>query len=336
MPLVIPVFIPHEGCSHCCIFCNQNTISGQPREKTVKAADVTQIIEQWLEYSRKKADGNVQVAFYGGSFTGLPFARQRELLGAVKPFLKKGLVHAIRLSTRPDYISSEIISFLQLWHVSIVELGVQSLDDRVLAAARRGHNTSQVVTAVNLLKSAGLTVGTQLMIGLPGETDKSLLQTVDGIVELKPDFVRIYPVLVLQNSPLAVMYHAHQYEPLSLAKAVLKAAWLKQRFMDYGISVVRMGLQPGPELEEALLAGPYHPAFGEMVNARIMFKKIRSLLVGIPQNTKVVLSINEKDQSVSRGLHSANIKRLAELGFADSFVLHGEPGQPRLTVFVRE
>ncbi len=334
MPLVIPIFIPHEGCPQCCVFCNQKTITGRQQPAKVGADEVTRIIEKWLAYPRRAAAGDVQVAFYGGSFTGLPLARQEELLAAVRPFLDQNKVDVIRLSTRPDYIDSGVIAFLQNQQVSIVELGIQSLDDAVLAAAHRGHNTLQAAAAVAQLKKAGFMVGAQLMIGLPEETDRSLLQTVAGIIQLRPDFARIYPVLVLQNSPLAELYLRRQYNPLSLAKAVVKAAWLKQRLVGNDITVVRMGLQPGPELENALLAGPYHPAFGELVTSRIMFKKTRSLLNSIPGGGQVNLYINEKDQSVFRGLKSSNIKRLEELGLADRFILLTDPDQSRLTVKV--
>ncbi len=339
MPLVIPIFIPHEGCPHCCVFCNQKTISGQSGNALVSGSDVGRIIEKWLSYrncSRTGGDDNVQVAFYGGSFTGLPLSRQQELLSAVQPYLQNNLVDTIRLSTRPDYISSEIISFLLDHHVSIVELGVQTLDNKALVAVHRGHDALQTFSAVNLLKSAGISVGAQLMIGLPLETSQSLFVTAAGVIQLNPDFVRIYPVLVLRNSQLARLYEEKKYTPLSLGKAVVKAAWLKKRFVFHGIRVVRIGLQPGPDLEEALMAGPYHPAFGELVNSRIMLQITRAHLASIiSKNEKPTLVINEKDQSVFRGMKSANIKRLKELGLVDSFVLATDPDQKRLTVQFR-
>ncbi len=337
MPFVIPVFIPHEGCPHRCVFCNQRTISGHGDHNPVSGSEVAAIIEEWLGYHRRSR-GEIQVAFYGGSFTGLPLERQQELLGAVTPFIKKNRVATIRLSTRPDYISPEIISFLEEHYVTIVELGIQSLDDSVLEIAHRGHDALQAKTALEQLRQAGFVVGAQLMVGLPGETGRSLLETVSGVIQLQPDFARIYPVLVLRNSPLAAQYQNKKYHPLSLSKAVLKAAWLKQRLSEHDIAVVRMGLQPGPELEKALLAGPYHPAFGELVNARIMFKKTRFLLAGAKtggasgSSNPIQLSINPKDLSAFRGLRSANIERLAELGLADSFELHFDSNQTRLTI----
>lgn len=336
MGFVIPVFIPHEGCPHCCVFCNQHSISGRSGKEVVRAQDVTGIIETWLGYRRNPSTGPVQVAFYGGSFTGLPLVRQQELLGAVRPFLDHGSVDTIRLSTRPDYVSPEILIFLRDAGVSVVELGIQSLDDAVLRAAGRGHDSARAVLAIKQLKTAGFAVGAQLMIGLPGQRFRSLAQTVSRIVSLKPDFARLYPVLVLRGSPLATQYEQHSYDPLSLSKAVVLSAWAKQRLTAHGVPVVRMGLQPGPELEDALLAGPYHPAFGEMVNARIMLQQIRALLCRVLEGRRQILRINPKDQSVFRGVRSANLKRLTSLGLADRFALQADPVQARLTVVAGE
>ena len=227
MPLVIPIFIPHEGCPHCCVFCNQRRISGFA-EKPVTANDVQATVRTWL--ARKGSDRQVQVAFYGGSFTALPMTRQQHLLGAVAPFVEQGRVQAIRLSTRPDYIDYEIINFLQSNNVSIVELGVQSMDDGVLAASSRGHTADDVEKAVTVLQESGMELGIQLMLGLPGDTRRVLMKTVEHVIALQPDFVRIYPVLVVKNSELATRYLQGTYRPISLDKAVVMAAWMRKTF----------------------------------------------------------------------------------------------------------
>ena len=330
MPLVIPIFIPHEGCPHCCVFCNQRSISGF-LENPVTPADVQTMIRTWLD-RRKKRNGRVQVAFYGGSFTGLGRARQDELLGAVAPFVKQGRVAAIRLSTRPDYMDRDIAAFLRNHHVSVVELGVQSLDDTVLKAARRGHDRQDVRAAVAVLRESGMEIGIQLMLGLPADTRRTLMDTVKQVIELRPDFVRIYPVLVVENSGLAALYRQGQYRPLSLEMAVLLAAWMKKRFDETGIRVVRMGLQAGLDLEQALVAGPWHPAFGELVNSRLMLQQTRKLLASVGADTRVCLTIHEKDQSTFRGMHSKNIQRLQELGLWPRITLATGTDQPRGTV----
>lgn len=333
MPLVIPIFIPHEGCPHCCVFCNQRRISGFV-DRPVGAGDVQATIRTWL--AREKTGGRqVQVAFYGGSFTGLPRARQQELLGAVASFIEQGRVQAVRLSTRPDYIDSEIVDFLLAHHVSIVELGVQSMDNGVLTASGRGHTVVDVEEAVAVLQGSGIELGIQLMLGLPGETRRILMQTVERIIALQPDFVRIYPVLVVKNSELATLYAQGKYQPISLDKAVVMAAWMKKRFDQSAIRVVRMGLQAGTELEESLVAGPWHPAFGELVNSRIMLRQTRKLLVGVKPNKKNKLFISPKDQSVFRGMKSQNIQRLQVLDLLNRFTLKTDSDQRRNTVILK-
>jgi histone acetyltransferase (RNA polymerase elongator complex component) len=330
MLLVIPVFIPHEGCPHCCVFCNQRRISGFT-EKPVSAADVRATIETWLarEQSNQR---RVQVAFYGGSFTGLPGQRQQELLAAVAPFVEQHRVQAIRLSTRPDYIDADRVDFLQARSVSIVELGVQSMDDGVLVESGRGHTAADVERAVAVLRDAGMETGLQLMLGLPGETRRIMMDTVQRIIELQPDFVRIYPVLVVQNSALADKYLQGNYQPLSLDKAVIMSSWMKKKFDRAGIRVVRMGLQAGPDLEKSLIAGPWHPAFGELVKSRIMLQQTRIQLSGVSPVRPVRLVISDKDQSIFRGMKSVNIKRLQDLGWWEHITLAADPSQPRQTV----
>ncbi|WP_339133530.1 MAG: radical SAM protein [Candidatus Electrothrix sp. GW3-4] len=328
--LVIPVFIPHEGCPHCCVFCNQQRISGFT-EQPVHAEDVRETVQTWL---KRKGPGKrkVQVAFYGGSFTGLMQTRQEELLGALNPFLEQGRVQSLRLSTRPDYIDQERVALLRKYQVSTVELGVQSMNDRVLTQAKRGHQAVDVEQAVPILRQAGMEVGIQLMLGLPGDTRTSLRRTVERVIALQPDFVRIYPLLIVQHSELAEQYRRGEYTPLSLDKAVILTAWMKQRFDQADIRVVRMGLQAGPELEASLLAGPWHPAFGELVASRLMLHRTRKLLVQVPAEGTVHLCINQRDQSVFRGMKSANVRRLQQLGLWQRIVLNTDSALPRGTV----
>ncbi len=332
MPLVIPIFIPHEGCPHCCVFCNQRGISGFV-ENTVSAQDVQRIIREWLDRDNGRA-ALVQVAFYGGSFTGLPVHRQQELLDAVAPFIAHGQVAGIRLSTRPDYIDTTTVDFLKTHHVTIVELGVQSMVDSVLTAAGRGHLAADVDRAMAILRGSGLETGIQLMVGLPRESRSFLRYTVDRVIALCPDFVRIYPVLVVKNSKLAELYSQGRFQPLTLGKAVILTAWMKNRFDDAGIRVVRMGLQAGKELESSFIAGPWHPGFGELVLSRLMFNKVRKLLADRDVDTPVKLSISSQDESVFRGMKSQNIIRLQQLNLANRFTLLLTPGQQRQTVIL--
>ncbi len=331
MNSVIPVFIPHEGCEHSCIFCNQRRISGV-RGKPVNREKVALIIREWLEWTIKKKKNRVQVAFYGGSFTCLARKRQEELLAAVYQFIDSKEVDGIRLSTRPDAVDENSLALLKSYLVQTVELGVQSLDDRVLALSRRGHIAKDSFRASRLIKDAGLELGLQLMIGLPAQNFTSLRRTMRGILAIRPHFIRIYPVLVVDGSSLAHWFAQGKYQPLSLDRAVIQAAWIKKKCDQAGIPVIRIGLQAGLELENALIAGPYHPAFGELVASRLMLKQTRSLLGQVHPNDKVTLYISSRDQSVFKGMKSANMKRLRELNIHNRFILKLDPDQPRGTI----
>ena len=325
--LVIPVFIPHRGCPHQCLFCNQNVITGQTAE--VFPQEIEKTITTWLARSRSRA--RVQVAFYGGSFTCLPEERQVKMLRVVQPFLRRGDVHCIRLSTRPDCIDSAICTFLKRMGVAIVELGVQSLDDDVLLRSRRGHTAEDCRRAVCVLKEAGIEVGIQLMPGLPGENSLSFLKGVRGIIELAPAFVRLYPVLVVNHSGLAEIYRLGDYRPLTMNRAVAFCRRAKEMFLQAGIQVIRIGLQPSVSLEKDLLAGPYHPAFGELVAARDWFKRMRALLAGYPAG-RLTVAISKQDLSAFLGPKRININRLAQLGLADRLLLETKKEMQRGTL----
>ncbi|MDH4322446.1 MAG: radical SAM protein [Desulfobulbaceae bacterium] len=332
-PLVIPLFIAHQGCPHRCVFCNQESITGRQgaASQPMRAAEVVATIDGWLARSGNDPRRAVQVAFYGGSFTALDRGYQQELLAAVQPYLEAGRVGTIRLSTRPDAIDAATVSFLRTHGVGVVELGVQAMDDRVLAASGRGHAVADVAAAFRLLREGGMRVGGQLMIGLPGETTVSALTGARALAALAPDFVRIYPTLVIRGSALAARYAAGAYRPLTLWQAVARCARLKAVFDRNRIPVVRMGLQPSPSLERDLLAGPYHPAFGELVLARIFFNRVRSLLAAIPADAIRTLSIASADLSIYRGQRNLSVQRLAALGLSSRMQLRLDPGQPRQT-----
>jgi histone acetyltransferase (RNA polymerase elongator complex component) len=323
MPLVIPLFIPHRGCPHLCLFCNQDSITGAGEAAAMDGAEVGRIIRAWL--ARSPGRREVQAAFFGGSFTCLSKDEQQDLLLAVRPFLDSGEVDHIRLSTRPDCISGEICRFLAAHRVAIVELGVQSFDDHVLQRAKRGHTARDSRRAAGLLQAAGLQVGMQLMPGLPGETSRSFVSGIAEAIRLAPDFVRLYPAVVLRNSGLAADTLAGRYRPLSLNRAVALTARAKEMLDEAGIPIVRMGLQASAELEKEILAGPYHPAFGELVLSRLWFRRIRRRLADLAAGEHLTIRISGRDRSAVVGRHRMNIRRLEVLGFAGRFTLHDEP-----------
>ena len=323
--LVIPIFIPHRGCPHQCLFCNQEKIAGAAGGGPWPA--VAEIIDEWL--GRSPGHRQVQVAFYGGSFTCLPLDDQLALLAAVQAHIADGRVGCIRLSTRPDCVDKEICALLREFRVGVVELGVQSLDDRVLAASRRGHDSGRVAGAVALLRDAGLSVGLQLMVGLPGETRRSFLIGIDRVIALRPDFVRLYPVLVVKESGLERLYRDGGYRPLSVDGAVALCARGYGRLTAAGIRVVRMGLQPSESLAESLVAGPFHPAFGELVQSRLWLKKIRARLALLAPGEHLAIHISHRDRSAVAGNKKYNIDRLGQLGYAGRFTIVPDNGMER-------
>lgn len=253
--LIIPIFIPFGGCPHKCVFCNQADITGESGMPAF--GDVARKIEEYL--ATWKGTGTREVAFYGGSFTGLPEKVQEDYLGAAKVFIDDGSIDALRISTRPDYIDGVVIERLKRFRVDTVELGVQSLDDEVLRLSGRGHDARSVKAAMGLLREAGIKVGIQLMPGLPGDTEQTVLETVRGTVKFMPDFVRLYPTLVIRGTELERLYVEGSYKAWELTEMVELLKKITRLFDDAGIRIIRMGLHSSKELEEALVDGPYHP-----------------------------------------------------------------------------
>ena len=305
---IIPLFIPHAGCPHTCVFCNQRRITGVAT--TVTPADIQRILEFHMRQITRPYC--VEAAFYGGSFTALPFAVQKQLLQPTAAYLADGRLQAVRLSTRPDCIDEPILTLLRHSGVQTIELGAQSFDDSVLRAAGRGHTAAAIRRAAGLIRAYGFALGIQLMPGLPGDTEQSMMQTLQETLALRPDCVRIYPTLVLRGTRLADLYQAHRFTPLSMETAVSIAAHMKLAFERAGIRVIRTGLQSSPELDagDTILAGPYHPAFGEMVESCIFAAMVEKVLSGFSGiRGPVVLHHAAKDTSKLRGMKNCNMKR---------------------------
>lgn len=319
---IIPVFIPHYGCIHSCIFCNQKKITG--RDTPVSFQEVQAIIDEHL--ARITEERRIEVAFYGGSFTALSLKIQAELLKPAYQALVSQKIHAIRLSTRPDCINREIVDHLMQFGVSTIELGVQSLDDRVLQASARGHTASDVFEAVPLIKKLDITCGIQLMPGLPLEDWKSLIHTASGVIQLAPDFVRIYPTLVIAHTQLAGQYHEGSYKPLSLTGGIHRGAYLKLLFEQYKIPVIRTGLQATEDLDNGnvVIAGPYHPAFGEMVESYlfyVMMVHFVELVSPLAEQANIIIHHHPRDTSKVRGINNKNIQKIKSTYGLTHFVL---------------
>jgi histone acetyltransferase (RNA polymerase elongator complex component) len=321
-PLIIPIFLPAMGCRERCLFCNQKASS----EGLPSPASVRHFIEASLaQIPDNKKNREKQVAFYGGSFTAIHRDDQSRYLKEVHPFLASGLVDSIRISTRPDALDEETLSLLKEYGVKTVEIGVQSMVDEVLSLAYRGHYAEDTVSATLRLKQWGFEVGHQLMIGLPGDTCDRFLQTLDRVIELKPDFLRIHPTLVLKGAPLENLWREGSYSPLSLEETI---DWLKRglvRVENSSISIARMGLQPTDELQRDFLAGPYHPALRQLIDSAVFFDMATSLLQDSQKNGQALFFCHPKEISNLRGQRNENILKLINrFKLRDIFVQYRE------------
>ena len=289
--ITIPLFIPHAGCPNQCIFCNQHIVTGKGEKNDIyrintqvnggdSVPDSNSIAETVRIYLSTAAVSTVkELAFFGGSFTGLPGTVQEKLLTEAYTYKKNGTIDAIRLSTRPDYISSEILSRLKNFNVDTVELGVQSFDDTVLTAAKRGHLASASFAAIDLLKKEGFSFVIQLLPGLPGESYKSAVASARTAVSLAPGGVRIYPAVVLKDTPMEVMYRNGAYQPLTIDTAVTLCAELTEMFNTHSIPILKTGIHPLSDLGTgSVVAGPYHPAFGFLVRSRVRRNELEKMI----------------------------------------------------------
>jgi histone acetyltransferase (RNA polymerase elongator complex component) len=324
---IIPVFVPHLGCPNDCVFCNQRRISGHIEPAT--AQTVKNAIEEaaaLTPWGTKR-----QLAFYGGSFTAIPETRQVELFEAAQPYIEDGTISSIRLSTRPDAIDASVLKRLKKYGVVVVELGAQSMCDRVLELSGRGHDSAAVENASRLIKAAGFDLVLQMMTGLPGDTDESCIDTAKKIIALEPNGVRIYPTVIVRDTVLCDMWHAGTYKEHTVEDAVRICAKIVPLFNAAGIPIIRMGLNPTEDLSGGdALGGAYHPALGELVLSRIMLEKARTLLVGTKPGRRVVLGVNRSDVSKMVGQHRCNVKALtsefslSELKIHEASVKSGE------------
>ena len=370
-PLIIPVFVPNQGCPNLCVFCNQKKISGVLHPPAPE--DVKEIIKTHLSTFHAKGakgDGSLfsklnennppfppfnkgglggfstkqspfppplkkgdkggfflslnrpenrsffrEVAFYGGSFTGLDQTYQKKLLETARDEMDKGLIDGIRISTRPDYIDNERLKTLKDYGVKTIELGVQSLCDEVLESSKRGHDSYSVLKAAEFIKGYGFNLGIQLMMGLPEDNDDSLKNTVNETIRIKPDFVRIYPVLVLKETELELLYYKGMYKPLTLEETVKLGKDVLERFYRAGIPVIRFGLQPtdNVNLNKDVVAGPCHPSLRHIIDSELAYEKMKKVIETTNLSGKgVMFSVPQKELSLFKGLAKENIRKLKD------------------------
>lgn len=325
---IIPIFVPHLGCPNSCTFCNQKTISGQAKQVT--ANDVKETIEYYL--SNFKDDNKyVEVAFFGGSFTGIEEEVQEELLKAAFEFIKQKKVNSIRISTRPDYINKKILKRLKKYKVKTIELGVQSTNNYILSKCQRGHTFDDVKKASKLIRRKHFVLGHQMMVGLPDSTMIDEVNTAKDLIKLKPKIVRIYPVLVIKGTKLEEEYKNNEYIPLTINQAVERCKELVKMFNQKKINVIRLGLQntntidePGHN-ESEVVQGPYHPAFRQLVEAGLWYDSIVNQIKQINTKVKIIeIKANPKNINNIIGHKRENILKLNEVYDLDVKVVADE------------
>ena len=313
----VAIFVPFNGCPHRCSFCDQRSITGKVYQPT--AEDVRLTLETAID-SLKENTKYSEIAFFGGSFTALDRGYMRMLLEATAPYIDR--FKGIRISTRPDCIDGEILSLLKQYKVTAIELGAQSMDDRVLCMNARGHTAADVVCAAELIRDVGFELGLQMMTGLYGSSDELDLCTAERFIELRPDTVRVYPTIVMKGTRLGELYEQGVYRPQELDGAVALCARLLTLFERGGIRVIRVGLHDTETLRRDMLAGPYHPAFRELCESRIMLDKATALLKDKEPGT-YTLRVSPKSRSKMTGNKKSNLIALFDRGY-DITILEDE------------
>ena len=301
---IIPIFVPHRGCPHDCIFCNQKKITGVSTDVTSK--DVRNIIEEYLPTIDK--DASVEVAFFGGSFTAIDEDIQNDLLSVAKEYVEKGLIQDIRMSTRPDCISEDILNRLKTYKVSIIELGVQSMDKNVLIDSVRGHDTESVINSAKLIKKSGIKLGLQMMVGLPSDNEEKCLSTAKKFIELEPDCVRIYPTLVVKDTGLEILLNKGEYKPFSLEQCIQIVKKLLTLYYVNNINVIRVGLQATEDIQigKAVVDGPHHPAFRELAESEMIKDYLNYIAKENKVEKNIIVKTNKKNISKIVGNKKSN------------------------------
>ncbi len=306
----VSIFVPHFGCPQSCTFCNQRSITGAKGDVIENAKLSIETAVRTLGENSK----NAEIAFFGGSFTAIDEEYMKTLLSLAYEYVKRGEFRGIRISTRPDKISAEILELLKQYGVTSIELGAQSMDDRVLELNRRGHNSQSVVDASNLIRSFGFELGLQMMTGMYGSDDETDMASAKKIMELKPDTVRIYPTVVIEGTELAELYRSGEYTPPTLESAVELCAKLLLMLEDRDIKVIRLGLHSGGDVEGNFVAGVYHPALRELCENRIYLENALKALDGAQKGEKILFVANGCTSKMV-GQKRSNLERLCKMGF---------------------
>jgi histone acetyltransferase (RNA polymerase elongator complex component) len=313
-PLVIPVFIPFYGCPNKCFFCNQNAVTGINSPVMPEKNQLLEYFTEFMSYT-KFLDRPVEVAFFGGNFLGMDNDIILKYLKIAQIFCNQGKKRGIRFSTRPDTITTEKLELISEFSIKTIELGIQSMDDMVLRKSGRGHSSKDSLNAVNLIKKIypDVNLGLQIMPGLPGEQRASILKVLKFLKYANPRYLRIYPLVILKNTQLEKLYLKGIFKPLELEEAIDISSLIRDYCKKNKIRVIRMGLPSQAAEQDNIIAGPWHPSFGELVISRSFYKKLLVRIVLTDNDTafkKLEIIINPSFESAARGIKNSNIEKL--------------------------
>ena len=306
----IPIFIPQLACPFQCVFCNQEKITSRGHIPGMQETRNT--IEEYLA-SYPKGKHHIEVGFFGGNFTGIPFEEQENYLRVAQPFLEKGIINGIRLSTRPDYIDEKGLHLLKKYGVTTIELGAQSLDEEVLKQSARGHTAEDVEKASRMIVSAGFRLGLQMMVGLPGDTLEKSVFTARKIIELGACETRIYPVLVIKGTKMAEWYEQGKYTPLSMEEAIFWVKTILPLFEEAGVEVTRVGLHSSVGLlsGKELVAGPFHTSIRELAMTEVWWDRL-DVLLQEEKKDRIIIFVHPSQYNFAVGYYGKNRKRLQQ------------------------
>lgn len=304
----IAFFIPHMGCPHRCTFCDQRVISGE--NKPVSVSEIAATVEREMENAAPEVRANTEIAFFGGSFTAIDRTLMTEYLSAAKKLCDRYSLYGIRLSTRPDAVDDEVLTILKQYGVRDIELGAQSTSDRVLLMNERGHTARDIFEASDRIREYGMGLGLQIMPGLYGDDDESIMHTAEDVIKIKPDTVRIYPTVVVRGTVLHRLYEEKKFTPLTVPKAASLCAEMMMRFEESGINVIKVGLHSSTVLEKDIAAGPYHQSFKEICESKIFYDKIKRMNI----SGDAEIFVNPKSISKIIGNNKENLKKFQKDG----------------------
>ncbi len=329
---IIPIFIPHKGCPHACVFCNQNAITA--RTADVTPDDVRRTADEWLSTLSGRGLDTIELSFFGGSFTGIPLEQQSAFLAVAKEYKDAGKIDKIHLSTRPDYINEDILDNLKAYGADVIELGVQSFDPEVLKLSERGHSAEDVYRACELIKSYGcFTLGIQLMIGLPGDSHAKCMDSVRRTIEIGPEIARLYPTVIISGTKLSGLYASGEYVPFTQEQMLDITTDMYRELTSAGINVIRVGLKASALINDSedsrVVGDTYHPAFRQLVEGRIAREeteeKLKLLIKDHPNDHRVLVTAGPERFSSLIGHKAENKHYLAEKYPQLSFVYKEDP-----------